>query len=76
MVRYKICRRLVGERITKTRLESMRVTESKFDDDMALYAVTRQAVETLAVIFVTVAAGWGICGSLKATCRCSWRVVK
>ena len=36
-VRYKIGRRLVGDRTAKARLESIKVTESKFADDAALY---------------------------------------
>ena len=66
-VRYKIGRRLVGDRTAKARLEGIKITESKFADDAALYAVTRQAVERVAVTFVTIAAGWGLTVSLEKT---------
>jgi len=46
---YKIERKLVGNRTAKTRLEETEMTESKFADDAALYAVTRQAVERVAL---------------------------
>ena len=47
-VRYKMGRKLVGDRTAKTRLEATVITESKFADDAALYAVTRPVVERVA----------------------------
>ena len=38
-------RKLVGDRTAKARLEEVVITESKFADDAALFAVTRKAVE-------------------------------
>jgi len=35
----------VGDRNAKAKLEVTEITESKFADDAALYAVTRKAVE-------------------------------
>ena len=35
---YKYGRKLVGDRTTKSRLSEMRVTESQFADNVALYA--------------------------------------
>jgi len=65
-VRYKIGRKLVGDRtVNKAKLEVTEITESKFADDAALYAVTRKAVESVAMTFVTVAAGWGPTISLE-----------
>jgi len=66
-VRYKIGRKLVGDRTAKTKLEVTEITESKYADDVALYAVTRQAVERVAMTFVTTAAGWGLTVSLEKT---------
>ena len=48
-VGYKIGIKLVGNRTAKTRFEEIEMTESKFADDAALYAVTRQAVERIVV---------------------------
>ena len=64
-VRYKMGRKLVGDRTAKTRLEATVITKSKFADDAALYAVTRPAVEQVAVTFVATAAGWGLTVSLE-----------
>ena len=44
-VGYRIRRKLVGDRTAKARLQEMRVTESKFTDDVAVYATTREALE-------------------------------
>ena len=49
-VRYKIGRKLVGDRTAKAKLE---VTA----DDAALYTVSRKAVESVVMTFVTTAAG-------------------
>ena len=48
-------RKLVGDRTAKARLEEMVITESKFADDAALFAVTRKAVERVAGSFVAIA---------------------
>ena len=56
-VRYEIGRKLVEDRTAKTRLEEAVITESKFADDAALYAVTRPVVERVAVTFVATAVG-------------------
>ena len=40
-VLYKHGRKLVGDRTAKFRLSEMRVTESQFADDVALYATSR-----------------------------------
>ena len=63
-VKYRTGRRLVENRTFKTRLEETKITESKFDDDVALYAVTRQAVEREAATFVTTATE---CGALTVS---------
>jgi len=66
-VRYKIGRKMVGERTAKAKLEMTEITESKFANDAALYAVTRKAVESAAMTFVTTAVGWGLTVSLEKT---------
>ena len=76
IVRYKIGRRLVGDRTAKAILESIQVTESKFADDAALYAVTRQAVERVAVTFVTIVAGWALLLVWKRLRSCLWGALK
>ena len=35
-MRYRIGRRLVGDRTTKTRLEAIKITELKFADDATI----------------------------------------
>ena len=57
-MRYKIGRKLVGDRTAKARLEEAKITESKFVDDVALL---------VAVTFVTTAAVWGLTVSLEKT---------
>ena len=59
--------KLVGDRTAKTRLEATVITESKFANDAALYAVTRPAVERVTVTFVATAAGWRLTVSLEKT---------
>ena len=62
--RYRMGRKLVEDRTAKARLEEAEITESKFADDAALCAVTRLAVERIAMTFVTTAAGWDLTVSL------------
>ena len=66
-MRYKIGRRLVGDRTAKARLQEVQVTESKFADDVALYATTRVVLEQIAGEFVRTAAEWGLTVSLEKT---------
>ena len=47
-VLYKHGRKLVGDCTAKSRLSEMRVTESKFADDVALYATSRDSFESVA----------------------------
>ena len=53
--------------IAKARLEEAKITEFKFVDDAALYAVTIEALERVAVTFLTTAAGWGLTVCLEKT---------
>ena len=57
----------MGDRTAKARIEETEITELKFADDAALYAVNRQAVEKVAMTFVTTEAGWRLTVSLKKT---------
>ena len=56
--------KLVGDRTPKSRLLRSCVTESKFADDAALYASSREGFETVASSFVAVARLWGLTVSL------------
>ena len=55
---YKHGRKLVGDRTAKSRWSEMRVTESQFADDVALYATSQDCFESVAVEFVKVASEW------------------
>ena len=61
---YSHGRRLVGDHTAKSRLELSCIIESKFADDVALYASTRECFEEVASSFVHVARGWGLTVSL------------
>ena len=49
MVRYKHGRKLVGDRTAKSRLNWIKITESQFVDDAAIYATSRGAFESATV---------------------------
>ena len=64
---YKHGRKLVGDRTAKSRLLKVQVTESQFADDLALYAVTCTAFESVCKRFVQVASFYGLTVSLPKT---------
>ena len=66
-VLYKHGRKLVGDRTTKSRLSEVRVTESMFADDAALYATSRDRFESATVDFVKTACEWGLTVSIENT---------
>ena len=66
-VRYRIGKKIVGDRTAKSRLQEIRMTESQFADDVAVYAATREALEQVAAAFVNTAANWGLTVSLEKT---------
>ena len=66
-VKYRVGRKLVGDRTAKVRLQEVCVTESQFADDVALYATTREVLEQVAREFVKTAAEWGLTVSLEKT---------
>ena len=55
-VKYRMGRKLVGDRTVKARLEEVAITESKFADDAALFAVTMQTSSG--------ESGWKLCGNM------------
>ena len=66
-VLYKHGRKLVGDRTTKSRLSEVRVTESMFADDAALYATSRDSFESATIDFVKTACEWGLTVSIEKT---------
>ncbi len=51
-VLFRHGRKLVGDRTAKSRLNLVRVSESQFADDVALYASNRTCLESLGKKFV------------------------
>lgn len=60
-------RKLVGDRTAKSRLSVVRVTESQFADDVALYAGSRGSLQSVAEKFVAGASKWGLTVSIPKT---------
>ena len=60
-------RKLVGDRTAKLRLEVVRVTETQFADDVALFSSSRDDFELAAKKFVDVARKWGLTVSTQET---------
>ena len=71
-VMYKLGRKLVGDRTAKSRLEDIQVTESQFADDVAVYATTREGLETAATEFMCAASKWGLTVSTIENKRDGW----
>ena len=57
----------MGDRTVKSKLQEVRVTESQFTDNIALYATTREVMEQAAGEFVRTVAEWGLTVSLEKT---------
>ena len=66
-VLYKFGRKLVGDRTAKSRLQEVKVTETQFADDAALYSTTREGFESSSKGFATVAADWGLTMNVNKT---------
>ena len=66
-VLYKHGRKLVSDRTAKSRLEVERVTETQFADDVALYATSHDAFETMTVGYDQVADDFGLKLSIEKT---------
>ena len=65
-------RKLVGDRSAKLRLDVVTVTESQFADDVALYAGSRDELESVAVKIVEEADKWGLTASMEKTREWLW----
>ena len=57
----------MGDRTAKSRLQEVRVTESKFADDVEVYVATREMLEEVVGEFVRTAADWSLTVSLEKT---------
>ena len=66
-VKYRVGRKLVGDRTAKRSLQEMCMTESQFADDAALYTNTREEMDQVAREFVRTAAEWGLTVSIEKT---------
>ena len=66
-IRYKHGRKLVGDRTAKSRLECVKVTESQFADDAAVYAPSRDAFERATAKLIDTASSWGLTVSMEKT---------
>ena len=66
-VRFKISRKLIGDRTAKSHLSTVTATESQFADDAALYATTRPVFETMTSMFIPCARRWGLTVSIQKT---------
>ena len=68
-VLFRPGRKLIGDRTAKSRLSVVRVTESKFADDVALYTTPHGNLESVARSFVGKAGEWGLTVSIEKTKR-------
>ena len=66
-VLYSHGRRLAGDHTVKSRLERVQVTESQFADDLALYAASQTAFESVGQSFAVEASHFGLTISLPKT---------
>ena len=66
-MRYRHGRRLVGDRTSKSRLDQIRIIESQFADDVAMYATSREAFESATRSFVDAASKWGLTVNIAKT---------
>ena len=60
-------RKLVGDRTAKSRLAVVKVTESQFFDDLALYVSTCEKLEHMTAGFVKRTSRWGLTVSVCKT---------
>ena len=66
-VKHRHGRKLVGDRTAKSRLDEVRVFESQFADDVAVYATTREAFERATLEVLHAASVWGLTISIPKT---------
>lgn len=62
-----VYRKLVGDRTGKSRLAIVKVTDSQFVSDLALYASTCEKLEHVTVGFVKRTSRWGLTVSVSKT---------
>ena len=67
LVKYKHGRKLVEDRTVKSRLSEVRVVETQFANDVAIYCHTREAFESATCEFVCTASDWGLTVSTHKT---------
>ena len=60
-------RRLIGDRTAKSSLNVVRIAESQFADDLALFASTRDKLENVTAGFVKETGRWGLTVSITKT---------
>ena len=66
-VKYRHGRKLVGDRTSKSHLVQVKITESQFADDAAVYATSRDAFESATRKFIEIASMWGLTVSIQKT---------
>ena len=66
-VRFRIGRRLVGDRTAKSHLDSTSITESQFADDAALYTTSFPHLAVMSDEFVSCGSRWGLTVSIEKT---------
>ena len=66
-LRYRIGRRLVGDRTAKSRLDTAAVTESQYANDAAMYTTSRPFLETMAEEFSNCVSAWGLTINIQKT---------
>ena len=66
-IKFKCGRKLVGDRTAKSRLNEVKVTESQFADDAAVYTTERDALRRSTGTLVDVANDWGLTVSMEKT---------
>ena len=66
-VLFRNGRKLVGDRTAKSRLSMIRVIESQFADDVALYTGSRDCLESVAKMFGEGTREWGLTVSIEKT---------
>ena len=66
-VNFKHGRKLVGDRMAKSRLSNVNVTESQFADDTATYASSHETLEQSAMELVHTVKDWGMMVNIEKT---------
>jgi hypothetical protein len=66
-VKFKLGRKLVGDRTARERLSVVRITESQYADDTATYATCRDIFENSATELIDTVKDWGMTVSTEKT---------